>query len=257
MNLRLIPREIAARCIVEPLLAQGVAPTGNNTRRLVRWALANRDLRFPRHHPLKPIEEIDHWGNTFALSCSSLLWLWARLRRKQPSCILELSSGRTTFALATYARDCRERHLPAPEIITVEAETEWLNLTRETLERYGLSDFITFVHADAVDSTDDHGYALADSAFESLIPATGIEFLLIDGPAGGHGRGGTLRSVFHLLAPDAEIFLDDCDRPNEQATLRNWQTEYAGELIGRGVIPTVGGLGWLTRAGNKPTHQAR
>ena len=247
MRLSQLPKELLARTVVEPMLATGHVPRQECLRRVIHWTLANRDLRFPTDHPLKVIEDIPEWDNTFALSRSSLLWLWARLVRLRPSAILELGSGRTTFALATFAREQEATGGSAPKIVTVEAEGEWLDRTRAILERHDLHSFVDFSHAPALLTPDLHGYDLTKASLEPLFAQYPADFVLIDGPSGGQGRFGTLPSVYHLLSETAEIFLDDCGRPQEQETLRSWARKYDGELHCQGIVPTVGGLGWLSR----------
>lgn len=246
MNLPLLTKELLARTLVEPMLRSGKAPFGPFNP-LMAWVLKNRDARLPKDHPLKSLEDIREWDSTFALSRSSLLWLWAKLNQLKPIRILEFGSGRTTFALASYAKQCREAGLATPIIITVEAEGTWLAQTREILASHHLESFITFIQANAIKTPTDHGYDLDETSLREAFQSKDVEFLLIDGPSGGHGRIGTLRSVFDLLSPDAVIFLDDCDRAAEKHSIRAWAKDYGSKIQSHGIIPTVGGLGWLTR----------
>ena len=240
-------KEVIARTITEPLLSRAQLPGNAGVRRALAWSLENRDVRFPEQHPLKAVESIPEWDNTYALSRSALQWLWARLHKKAPRTILEFGSGRTTFAMATYAKARQQEGLQTPIIVSIEAETQWLTQTEQHLAEHGLEKFVTLVNAPAKTDTQNHGYDLTGISLEDLFQKQPIEIVLIDGPCGGQGRRGTLPSIYHLLSSQADVLLDDCDRTPEQETMGIWESDYPHELHNRGILPTVGGLGWLQR----------
>lgn len=130
----------------------------------------------------------------------------ARLEELRPGLVLEAGSGRSTAVLA--------RH--AAHVVTLEHLPQHAARTRRTL------DGATNVDLRCVDLAMLKTPAGLARWYDTELP-DGIEWALVDGPPAY--TGGRLAALFAIaphLAPGAEVWLDDAERPGEQAALAAW-----------------------------------
>lgn len=133
------------------------------------------------------------------------VYLWSR----KPKVVVECGSGVSTLVLARYAQSNDAK------VVSLEHDARWANHTGQLLFKLGLQHCIDLRHAPLSEAP--------DPWYQTDLP-DGIEFVLIDGPplALG-GRAATFPALQPHLADDWEVWLDDADRPEEQAALKKWK----------------------------------
>ena len=131
--------------------------------------------------------------------------------------VVECGSGVSTVVVARLLRQ-----LGAPASVTsLEHDADWAELVTELLHREGLDHIGSVRHAPL--EGDPPWYA--GSAVDRL--PTGIDLLVVDGPpafAPGEGlrRAPAMSRLEERMTPDATVYLDDAQRPGEQAVVRDW-----------------------------------
>lgn len=161
--------------------------------------------------------------NPAALGPENMLLVLQQLSLRAPKISIEFGSGISTLMIA---RSLKAAGLGG-HLYSFEHEKVWFNVTRQALERDGLSPFVTLVHAPlvALPGTSTDWY---DS---SLIPdgCQDVGLVLVDGPEGGTtaplARMGALPSIKERLSPGAVVFLDDGCRRGEEEIARRWESE--------------------------------
>lgn len=153
-----------------------------------------------------------------------LLELARHARSARPLVVVECSSGVSTVVLAR----CLQLN-GAGTLYSLEHDSAYARLTRAELLRHGLQDWAQVLDAPLQDHAlgGEHWpwYGLA-----ALPPGLAIDLLVIDGPPQATGKlarypAGPL--LFPQLAPAGTVFLDDAQRPDEQAALARWRAEFA------------------------------
>jgi predicted O-methyltransferase YrrM len=140
--------------------------------------------------------------------------------------VVELGSGVSTVVLARLARQL------GGEVVAVEHSPGWAGWVRGALERDGLEDVATVVEA----PLRPHPLSLEGAPWydaevlSDLLPAEGIELLLVDGPPGyGEGmelsRHPALPALADRLADGALVILDDAGRPGERRIVDSWESQ--------------------------------
>ena len=142
--------------------------------------------------------------------------------QSRPSLILECSSGLTSLMLARCCQINAKGH-----VISLEDGEEYAANTRAYINRYGLEQYASIIHAPLhktqVDGVDYLWYQ-TDAA-----PDEPIDMLVIDGPSGfiqKNSRYPALPLLYSKLADGCRIFLDDAARHDEQEILSMWQAAY-------------------------------
>jgi predicted O-methyltransferase YrrM len=130
--------------------------------------------------------------------------------------IFECGSGNSTVFVARLLQRLGEGHM-----VSFDHDGKWAALTTRLLAREGLEDFATVIHAPLVNGW----YGIA------TLEPDGIDLLIVDGPTSrvtetGQDRYPALPCFFDKLAPGATVFLDDAQRPGEQAVIERWECEY-------------------------------
>lgn len=130
--------------------------------------------------------------------------------------IFECGSGNSTVFVARLLAQVGKGR-----IVSFEHDEQWAALTGRLLAHEGLEGFATVVHAPLVDGW----YEIP------TLEAEEIDLLIVDGPPSreeesGEDRHPALPFFFDKLAPGAAIFLDDVQRPGEQAVLARWERDY-------------------------------
>lgn len=163
-------------------------------------------------------------------------------RREKPAVIAECGSGLSTLFLA---RGCAL--LGRGRVWSLEHEPNCAALTREALARYGLERVAYVLNAPL------RRYRLGAEGYDwydlSGLPARAIELLVVDGPPGRLGplaRYPALPLLHGRLASGCALFLDDADRPDEQATVARWRAEFPDFGLER--VPTERGCAILRRS---------
>jgi predicted O-methyltransferase YrrM len=177
-------------------------------------------------HP-HPMPELGGWAAT----PSTMLWILDRVLSEPVHTIVECGSGTSTVWIATAlkARGGDGR------VFALEDSDQYAAITRAELERLGLSDWATVVHAPLVDT------ALPDDSSQPWYDLSGltlpgqIDLLFVDGPpsrVASQVRYPAFPLLADRLAPDAVVILDDTGRPAEDAIVERWSREvHAGRAL--------------------------
>ncbi len=229
-------KNLTAKFVVEPCVASGLMPSSDVGRRLFRWALHNRDFSKVGSHPLSDIWQVPEWDNTYALSRASMAYIWQVLREWQPHSIIEFGCGRSSIMFGRYC------HLMEATCLSIEADPDWGRKMQDQLAANGLESEVTLHLSDSIQSPDMHGHDLVRSGFYAQYGDRQFDLVSIDGPVGGFGRGGTLLSIKHQLAPKAHIIVDDSNRTNERHTINRWLHEFGPALSLKADLPLPYGL---------------
>jgi len=241
-------RRFLARSIIDRLVRHGFVPVKGILRDVFGYVLKSRILKVPRNHALYAFfQERD--PNSCVLSNTTLVWLWAYLCKTEPECIVEMGSGRSTVIFSLYAQQQERNGKLKPTVISIESEKTWLVDVRAKLEKYELTDFVSFMHCKLINnsSTDKftHGYVINYEKLNKLLDNKTIDLLLIDGPSGGQGRGATLPCLAEKLKDSADVFLDDASRKTEQESIRYWLNLFSDSMTLKGDLPLGSGLAWM------------
>lgn len=177
-------------------------------------------------HP-HPMPELGGWAAT----PSTMLWILDRVMSEPVHTIVECGSGTSTVWIATAlkARGADGR------VVALEDNEHYAEITRAELERLGLSDWATVVHAPLVDT------GLPDDSSQPWFDLSGlalpgeIDLLFVDGPpsrVAPQVRYPAFPLLADRLAPSAVVILDDTGRPAEDAIVERWSREvHAGRAL--------------------------
>jgi predicted O-methyltransferase YrrM len=140
----------------------------------------------------------------------------------KPEVVVECSSGVSTLVLASCLRDNGKGH-----VYSLENDEVFARQTRTHLEREGLSEWATVLHAPLTNQTiDNRQFSWYDI---SSLPVMAIDLIVVDGPphfVGPMARYPAGPMLFTRLADDGMIFADDAARTEEEATLAAWRREF-------------------------------
>lgn len=148
----------------------------------------------------------------------------AAVHVRQTPTIVEFGSGQSTVALAAALSHRGGR------LISVEHDPEYLIGIQKQIETCGLGEVIEFTTASLIEHP--NGIKSYDV---TKIPKIVADVVLIDGPpitiCGADTRLVPLRWAVANLAPGGSIFLDDSNRPSEQACIDKLKNEVRGLKI--------------------------
>jgi predicted O-methyltransferase YrrM len=131
--------------------------------------------------------------------------------------IVECGSGNSTVYLARLLSQLGVGH-----VFSLEHDLRWAALTSSLVEREGLTQWATVVHAPLVNGWYDR----------NVIPIVeDIDLLVIDGPPANteelaHARYPALPHFSASLARGSAVLMDDVDRPGEREVLERWAREF-------------------------------
>jgi predicted O-methyltransferase YrrM len=170
-------------------------------------------------HP-HPMPELGGWAAT----PSTMLWILDHVMSSQARTIVECGSGTSTVWIAT----ALERRGGEGRVVALESSDHYAEITRAELERLGLSDRATLVHAPLVNTT------MSDESSQPWFDLSGfalsepIDLLFVDGPpsrVAPMARYPAFPLLADRLAPDAAVVLDDTGRSAEDAIVERWTSE--------------------------------
>ncbi|WP_218940093.1 O-methyltransferase [Denitrobaculum tricleocarpae] len=158
----------------------------------------------------------------WAASPDFLLIVARHAREQKPVTIVECSSGVSTLVLASCMRDNGKGH-----VYSLEHDGAFADITRGNLEREGLSEWATVVHAPLTShSINGRQFSWYD---DSGLPEGEIDMVVVDGPphlVGDMARYPAGARLFTRLSEGGTVFADDANRMEEEATLAAWRREF-------------------------------
>ncbi|MBV7534765.1 class I SAM-dependent methyltransferase [Duganella sp. sic0402] len=159
----------------------------------------------------------------WAASPDFLLALTRHARAKQPSLVVECSSGASTLVLAR----CMQLN-GAGKVLSLEHDPHYAAQTRAQLRQHGLQDWAQVLDAPLKPlMLTGESWPWYDSS--ALPPDASIDMLVIDGPPQATremARYPAGPMLFERLAPCAYVFVDDANRIDELEILRRWKQAY-------------------------------
>lgn len=160
----------------------------------------------------------DHWS----AAADFLSLIVDHCLAARPGVVLECSSGLTTLMLARCCRMNGHGH-----VYSLENGEQYAQATRDALDRYGLGQQTTVIHAPLLATP------LGDRTFQWYdtkgLHNKSIDMLVIDGPPGfiqPHSRYPAMPRLMDRMAPDCRIYLDDAAREDERELVARWLEEY-------------------------------
>lgn len=171
-------------------------------------------------------------------------FLTQHLLEKRPQVILELGSGSSSLLIAKSAQKIGYK----PEHIVIDHEERYLELTRLLAKQNGLDDRIEFNFCPLgnIDSKNLQWY----QDVPLIIENRKIDLLIIDGPPGTTNpmaRYPALPILNKYLSENCVVILDDANRNDEKAIIKEWLELYNFELT---LLPDGHGLAIMTRLNN-------
>lgn len=167
-------------------------------------------------HPLPPTRG-------WAASPDFLLTIARHAHEAKPSKVVECSSGVSTLVLASCLRDNGAGH-----VYSLEHEETFAAVTRSHLEREGLSEWATVLHAPLVEhDIKGRRFTWYDDA---ALPEGHFDMIVVDGPphlVGEMARFPAGHRLFTRLSEGGTAFADDANREEEEATLAAWRRDFA------------------------------
>lgn len=136
----------------------------------------------------------------------------------KPSMIVECSSGTSTLVLAQCCRLNGRGH-----VYSLENGAEYAAATVQNLEEFGLQAYASVIHAPLVDYRL-NGHKHVWYSLDKL-NVQDIDMLVIDGPPAvidSQARYPALPLLHNRLAAGCAVYLDDANRPGEQAIVKRW-----------------------------------
>jgi len=147
----------------------------------------------------------------WSMTRAALIELETYLYREQPRKILEMGSGLSSVVLAHYARNT------GASVTTLEHDRHYLRQTQALLRDRDLDRNIDLVYSELCDTPPVYIHPLPSE----------IDFLVIDGPPERlGGRAATLPDALPHMADKWVAWLDDGDRPGEQAAVDLWKKDH-------------------------------
>lgn len=159
------------------------------------------------------------WGE-WALDACVAQELRHHLRATMPRYVAEFGSGMSTVLLAEYARDT------GAAVTTYEHQPRYAAITRDNLEQRGLGGYVDLRLCEIGDVETSAGVL---PWYRDDMPLV-VDFALVDGPPGKIGRAAAMFALATRLKGGEngvwELWLDDADRPGEQAALDLWREHF-------------------------------
>lgn len=199
----------------------------SDRKKLARQIRASADATFDHVQHLLSLRDLLRPGFSlagtrgWAASPDFLLPLVKHALKAKPTTIVECSSGTSTLVLARACQLNGHGH-----VFSLEHDLQYAQLTRESLALNGLAAWATVIDAPLTPVR--IGEAQWSWYAHDRVPSV-IDMMVVDGPPGTTqtlARYPALALLKDKLAPQAVIFLDDANRPDEVEIARRWQREF-------------------------------
>jgi predicted O-methyltransferase YrrM len=214
-------------------------------------ALSHRfeDMIALQRLPAFPKSRFLPWTRS-ALRPSTILVLLQEIELHQHSCIVELGSGISTLYISLLLQGTNRR------LISVDNDSDWQAVVRKQAASLGLSlDGVSFIHAPLAPYSDQRhsGNWYDCQAIKTGLGDSRIDCLLVDGPQAKADRNPRARypalpALRSCMRENFVVFLDDCNRPGEQAIAKDWSNDFNLDGL---FLPERGNVCLLHPAGAK------
>lgn len=179
-------------------------------------------------HALAPLVGPYLPWNAIAMRPAGLVAVLNEIVVNSRSRVVECGAGISTFYIARLLRDHGGR------ITSIEHDERWADSIAEQLQREGLAEQATILHAPLEPTPFGWGAGkgdwYADRAVEQVTAGEPIDLLVVDGPPASsvgreHARFPAVPALEEALADDYAIVLDDINRRGEQEIIERWQLQ--------------------------------
>ncbi len=151
--------------------------------------------------------------------------LFEIVERERPRQIVELGSGVSSLVIAHALKRSGRGHL-----LSIDHEDRFADITRQRIERFGMSDVVRVIHAPLREQVIEHErwpwYDL-----DTINLPSEIDLLVVDGPPASlrsQARFPALPVLAQRMSKGALVLMDDAARPDEQAIIARWRALYPG-----------------------------
>lgn len=144
------------------------------------------------------------------------------IRQHKPQVVFEVGSGVSTL-VCSYAL----RENGSGDLISLEHEANFAQITTQNIAAHGLSDIASVIHA-SLKTVQVNGESRLWYDLKGVELPT-IDLLIVDGPPEGTGqlaRYPALPMLFENLSPGAYILVDDFMRGDEYTMVNRWLEEH-------------------------------
>ena len=161
-----------------------------------------------------------------ALDQCSCRFLAAFIRATGARKVLEFGSGFSSLMIAREIGAFEENYL-----LSIDNSPQYSSMARESCEISGSQARVEFRVARLLPKVYGSRLLLSYSLPKGLLEALGpFDLALIDAPHHDYGREGVFYDAFPAVSPGGYIILDDANREEEKANVRNWHAAY-GDAI--------------------------
>lgn len=216
---------------VEKQISQQIAQIQDGLDRKLEQHYRQTEALFSLFHyldPVLPLPEMRGW----AASPDFLKLVMETILTDRPRLVLEASSGVSTLVTAY----CLKK-LGGGKVIALENGAPFAAKTQDLINRHGLNDWATVIHAPLVTVHLPEGQWQWYDLSRLPVAIDHIDLFVVDGPPGflqPLSRYPALPLIADRLSPRATILLDDGDRPDEREIVQRWQNQWPqwrGELL--------------------------
>lgn len=199
--------------------------------------------------PAFPRQRFLPWTRS-ALRPSTILVLLQEIELHQHATIVELGSGISTLYISLLLQGTNRR------LFSVDNNPEWQAVVQSQAESLGLAtDCLSFIHAPMAPYSDQRhsGDWYDRDAIGNALGQHRIDCLLVDGPQAKakenpRARYPALPALRPFLNDPYVVYLDDCNRPGEQAIAKDWSHDFNLDGL---FLPERGNVCLLHPAGAK------
>lgn len=168
------------------------------------------------------------FGGGWALTPDAAVVLAREIALNKPRIIVELGSGVSTVLIGRMLKQAGEGKL-----FSLDHDPNWAEETRRHIQASALQDHVVVLDAPLASQS------FGDKVFnwyeipEQLRQAGNIDLIVVDGPPqsldpSGMPRYPALPAFLKQLSPQGMIYIDDANRPQEQAMIAKWLNEFPG-----------------------------
>lgn len=171
--------------------------------------------------PPYPLPTPTRW----TLSGDVAAFIAGRLLRLKPELVVEFGSGFSSLIIALVLKKNG-----SGKLVAIEHDAEFIETTRELIERFSLSDHISLVHAPLANMViNGESFLWYEQESLEFLSDKSVDFMLVDGPPAATCQKARMPALYVMrrkLKSTAQIFVDDADRNDERAMMEIWKKEF-------------------------------
>lgn len=162
----------------------------------------------------------------WAASPDTLLKLHQHILRSRPSMVVEFGSGASTVVIADALKQNKKGKL-----LSIDHFADYAQKIAEQIQQEKLSDYVEFQSGELTEWTEEHLSPKAKWYPLNLLDKLKkpIDLVFVDGPPGQtnpFARFPALPAIFNQLSDEAQVWLDDAMRADEQKICQHWAKEF-------------------------------